>query len=177
MARLPSGEYIRKTLEDDMGRGVNYHLLSDGTGVTYFVAASSDIRIATAFHFLEDLHNGFINTPRSVSAAESLLKTKMERATSVDTLSHVSKEIDNVKDIMIKNMDSVIIRGDHLESMAQRSAQLVDEASRFQHGATKMKRMEWFRNVKMLFIGFAVLCILIFVILMIACKPNFSKCR
>mmetsp|Transcript_11556 Transcript_11556/g.17508 ORF Transcript_11556/g.17508 Transcript_11556/m.17508 type:complete len:210 (-) Transcript_11556:27-656(-) len=168
--------YRRKTLDDSKGSGVHIHYISTVGGQVFVAAATPDMRAHVVFQFLDLVEQSFQNDSKKMG---KVLAEKAEffNARKNDKLSVLHKEIDNVKDIMLKNMDSVIARGEHLDAMAQKSTQLVDDATSFQRTATRIKRIELARRIKMIFILILAFAAFITVILMIACKPNFSRCR
>ena len=174
---IPTHIYRRKTIDDVKGTGVCFHYIASGSGQVFICAALPDMRAQITFQFLDGIEQAFAKG--SLNKVTKVLADKAEFFNSMknDKLSILHKEIDNVKDIMLQNMDQVIARGEHLDSMAQKSTQLVDDASSFQRSANKIKRMEFARNVKLVMIGILAFGSFITVILMIACKPNFSKCR
>lgn len=181
IATIPQNEYRRKTIEDGKGSGVNFHYLANGSGKVFACAATPEVRMQIAFAFLEAVEatcKGEAGAAVDGKALKKTLQTKLEYYNNAknDKIAALNEEISGVKNIMLQNMDKVIARGDQIDTMAQKSNQLVDDASKFQKGATKLKRMECAKNAKLTAAVIAVVLIVLLVILMIACKPNFSSC-
>ncbi|KNH04708.1 Qc-SNARE protein [Perkinsela sp. CCAP 1560/4] len=174
---IPKHVYRRKSLDDTKGSGMNFHYISTGGGQVFICAASPEMRAQIVFQFLDVIEQSFQNTDSKKLNKLIAEKADFFNRMKNDKLAVLHREIDNVKDIMLQNMDSVISRGEHLDSMAQKSTQLVDDATSFQRTAVRIKRMEYARKIKLVMIFILAFGAFITVILMIACKPNFSKCR
>ena len=182
IATIPQNEYRRKTIEDDKGSGVNFHYLANGQGKVFACAATPEVRMQIAFAFLESVESACKGVEGATLDAKLVKKTlqgKLEYYNNPknDKIGALNTEITGVKDVMLQNMDKVIARGDQIDAMAQKSNQLVDDASKFQKGATKLKHMECAKNAKMTIAVVSVVIIVLLVILMVACKPNFSNCK
>lgn len=80
-------------------------------------------------------------------------------------------------DTMTINIDKVLERGDRLDTLSSKSQTLVEQSNKFQDKAKELKRVLCMRNAKLAIMVSSAVIVLIFVILMIACNPNFSKCK
>ena len=176
VSTIPLHIYRRKTLDDAKGTGLVFHYISTGSGQIFICAAAPEMRAQIVFQFLDVIEQFFKNGPSKLSKVLAE-KAAFFNSMKNDKLAVLHREIDNVKDIMMQNMDTVIARGEQLDSMAQKSTQLVDDASSFQRSAIKIRRMEYARTIKLVMIGILAFGSFITVILMMICKPNFSKCR
>lgn len=77
-------------------------------------------------------------------------------------------EIQEVKSVLIENIDKVLERGERIELLVDRTEVLDQHAFKFKKKATKLKRAMWWKNAKMvLAIGFIILA-LIYIVAAIA---------
>ncbi|KAG5485732.1 hypothetical protein LSCM1_07143 [Leishmania martiniquensis] len=182
IATVPLTEYRHKTIEDKDG-GVNYSYISNGEGRIVACVTTSDMRMRTVFAFLEavePLVRGSVGVQGSeLRNGKKLLQQKMEFYNNPqnDKITALNDDINQVVDVMIDNMDKVLARGDRIDTLHEKSSTLADQAQQFQQRSTELKRNLCMKNLKLtLMIAGAVIVILI-IILLIACKPNFSRCR
>lgn len=179
LSTVPPREYRRKTI-DDKESGVNYHYISNGEGCIVACVTSSDMRMRTVFAFLEavePLVRG--NGGAELRNGKKLLQQKMEFYNNPqnDKITALNDDINQVVDVMMDNMDKVLTRGDRIDTLQEKSSNLAEQAQQFQDRSTELKRALCMKNLKFtLMIVFAVILVII-IILMIACKPNFSNCR
>lgn len=180
LSTVPPREYRRKTIDDKEG-GVNYHYISNGEGCIVACVTSSDMRMRTVFAFLEAVEplvrgNGQLSELRN---GKKLLQQKMEFYNNPqnDKITALNDDINQVVDVMMDNMDKVLTRGDRIDSLQEKSSNLANQAQQFQDKSTELKRAMCMKNLKftLMIVGAVILVLLI--ILMIACKPNFKNCR
>ncbi len=60
-----------------------------------------------------------------------------------DKLDLIQCQLDDIKDIMIQNIDEVMKRGESIESLTDKSEKLKDEAAKFNIEVTKLNRRCW----------------------------------
>lgn len=93
-----------------------------------------------------------------------------------DKICSVINEIDETKNIMIHNIDLVIARGEKIDNLLVQSDNLVNDAKMFNKSTTKLKRLFFFKNLKLILIISVFIMIILLIILFAACYPNFSNC-
>lgn len=178
IATVPPKEYRRKTIEDKEG-GMNYHYISNGEGRIVGCVTTSDVRMRVVFQFLEAVEPLIRGPAAELRNGKKLLQQKMEFYNNPqnDKITDLNNEINNVVDVMMDNMDKVLARGDRVDTLHSKSTTLAEQAQTFQTKSTALKRSLCLRNAKMtaMIVG-GVLAVLL-VILLIACKPNFSACK
>jgi len=69
--------------------------------------------------------------------------------TKADKAAKVKAQIDEVKGIMIENLESLLERGERIETLQEKTHEMDQESYKFQRGATKLKRHMWYKNFKM----------------------------
>jgi len=87
-------------------------------------------------------------------------------------LNQIRNQLGEVKDAMLQNIDKVLLRGEKIELLVDKSEVLEQNAFKFHRGAKNLKRAMWIKNAKWTAIGVVVLTLLIYVILAAACGPK-----
>lgn len=178
LATIPPKEYRRKTIEDK-DSGFNYYYISNGEGRIVGCVATSDVRMRTAFAFLEAVEPLVRGPATDFKNAKKLLQQKMEfyNNPANDKITALNDDINQVVDVMMDNMDKVLARGDKVDVLHSKTITLADQAQVFQKKATDLKRIMCMRNAKLTIAVVIAVLVVILIILMIACKPNFSDCK
>ena len=180
LSTVPEREYRRQTVEDTH---INYHYLSTGGehGRVLGVVASSDVKARVIFAFLDSVEQsvrGF--TPYELqNNSKKLLSSKMEHYNNPanDKISAVQMEIEKTKDIMVDNVDKALARTDQLDGLDAKAVSLENQASVFNKKSKELKKQMCMRNLKLAFMIGGACAVLLFIIIIIICKPNFSSCR
>ena len=94
-----------------------------------------------------------------------------------DKIGKVREQIEQVKQVMLHNIDTVIERGHKIDMLCDKTNALREEASTFNTNARTLKRKMLMRNIKIGIAIFGLLCILALVISFIACGITFAKCK
>lgn len=94
-----------------------------------------------------------------------------------DKIGRIKEQIDNVKQVMLENIDTVLERGERIESLCDRTEALAEEAEGFHRNSRTLKRKMQMRNIKLAIGIFLLVCILAFIISWIACGIKFEKCK
>ncbi|KAJ8427222.1 hypothetical protein Cgig2_028746 [Carnegiea gigantea] len=115
------------------------------------------------FAFLEDIHKRFVRTyGRAVLIAQAyamndefsrVLNQQMEYYSSdphADRITRLRGEMNQVRNVMIQNIDKVLDRGDRLELLVDKTAKLQGNTSRFRKQALYFRRTMWWRNANLM---------------------------
>jgi vesicle-associated membrane protein 7 len=177
LSKVPPKEYRRKTIED-APNGLQYHYLSNGEGRIVACAATSDVKMRTVFAFLEAVEPVVRGPSADLRGAKRLLQQKLEYYNNPanDKISALNQEINDVKEVMMDNMDKVLARGDRVDTLAAKSTTLAEQADQFQKRSTELKRAFCMRNAKLTAMIVGSVLVTIVIILFVVCKPNFSDC-
>eukprot|EP00048_Salpingoeca_helianthica_P014427 m.221649 g.221649 ORF g.221649 m.221649 type:complete len:215 (-) comp15855_c0_seq1:220-864(-) len=81
-----------------------------------------------------------------------------------DRLAQAKAEVDQVKGIMVQNIEKVLQRGEQIDLLVDKTENLENDAKRFSKRATKLKTQMWWQNQKMCLIITAVVAIIILII-------------
>jgi len=65
-----------------------------------------------------------------------------------DTLSKVHGELDELKDIMVRNIDNVALRGEKLELLVNKTENLCSQSMNFRVQSRTLQRSLFWKNVK-----------------------------
>ncbi len=183
LANVPPREYRRKTVPDTEN-GINYYYLSNGEGRIVACAASKEYRLRTAFDFLETVEPLIRVNPAaspSLASKEGIAKTLKEKMAVFndpknDKVEELKKEIDATTGIMVENVNNALGNLQKAEDLNGKTTTRAQQAKNFEDKSHELKQTLCMRNAKLsLMIAGGVLGA-IFIIVLIACKPNFSDC-
>lgn len=148
--------FVAKTIISRSGRG---HHIVEERGYRCFVSsfqdnlvcvavASSDYPNRTCFSFLRESHHVFVNSyplwytiDRDVNLTSTQLVAlldKYQHPEQVDVITKIEKDLDETKDVMIKNIDALLNRGEKLDDLLNKAENLSKGSKEF---LTKTKRL------------------------------------
>jgi hypothetical protein len=170
---IPLSEKVKKTYEAP-NEDQSIHLVSDGSKAYICVAEDTPLRVC--YGFLKSVSE--MVSEKDEKALLGVLRERMEfhNNMSNDAMGKLQKELDDVKDIMMENMEKVLEIGEKLDVMLDRSQALADQASQF-HGSTRqLKRRYLLRYWKTVGVVVLVIIVLLLLVAMSVCGPTFSDC-
>jgi len=152
-------------------------------GFTYLVVADEAYGRQIPYAFLERVRDEFTRNwaERSKAApAHSLdksfgpkLKEQMEYCMAhpeeLTKVAAVQKRVDEVKNIMVDNIEKVLERGEKIELLVDKSENLRDRANQFQTTGRQLRRKMWWNNVKIKIFLAVLVLVVVLVIFFIAC--------
>jgi vesicle-associated membrane protein 7 len=71
-------------------------------------------------------------------------------APPIDELSRAQTELNQVKDIMVQNVEQILSRGERIELLVDKTDTMAGQATAFRRGARSVRRRMWWRNSKIL---------------------------
>ena len=174
VSSVPRREYRRQTVEDTE---VNYHYLSNGEGRIVGCVTTKDVKTRVVFSFLDTVE-GLVRGQVDGRSAKKILQQKMEYSNDPanDKISAVQESIENAKNIMTDNVDKALARGDHIDTIHAKSVKLEEQSAKFNKKSGDLKRQMCLRNAKFYALVVGAVLVLILIVLMIICKPNFKDC-
>jgi len=149
--------------------------------LTYLCMTDRDFTRATAFQYLDEIKNRFLATygDRGKTAIafafnadfQRVLQQQMDKFNSgkTDRIAKVQDEINQVKDVMIKNIDKVLERGEKIELLVDKTEVLDQHAFKFKKQSRNLKNKLWWKNIKLWILIIVVLAAIIYIILASAC--------
>jgi vesicle-associated membrane protein 7 len=88
---------------------------------------------------------------------------------SADRINKVKGEIDEVKNIMVTNIERVLERGERIELLVDKTDNLSLQANTFKKKSSQLKRAMWWKNMKLWLIIIFVLLLVIYFIVAAVC--------
>jgi len=169
-------------------RHIFHYIVEDG--FTYLCMADEEFGRRIPFAFLEDIKNRFRATygDRGRTALaygmnadfSRVLQNQMDYYShnpQADRITRVRGEIDDVKSVMVHNIEKVLERGERIELLVDRTENMNQQAFKFKKQSTQLKRAMWWKNVKVMIILAFVIILIVYFIVSFACGFTFAKCR
>jgi len=151
-------------------------------GLTYLCMADEEFGRRVPFTFLEDIKNRFKATygDRGKTALaygmnadfSRVLQNQMDYYSSnpnADKINRVKGEIDEVKSVMVTNIEKVLERGERIELLVDRTENLNQAAFKFKKQSTSLKNAMWWKNIKIMIILIFVIVVIVYFIVALAC--------
>lgn len=93
----------------------------------------------------------------------------MKTESSNDKVDRLKEEIQQVKDVMVSNIESIVERGERLDLLVDKTENLSSESVSFRQSSRRLQRKMWWQNAKMkVALGVAVVVVL-YIIVSSAC--------
>ncbi|KAK1276519.1 Vesicle-associated membrane protein 711 [Acorus gramineus] len=179
LEKIPSGSNDSH-LSYSQDRYVFHVKRTDGLTVLCMADESSGRRIP--FAFLEDIHGRFVKAyGRACHTAlayamndefSRILSQQMEYYSSdpnADRINRIRGEMNQVRNVMIENIDKVLDRGDRLELLVDKTSHMQGNTLRFRKQARRFRNTVWWRNVKLMIMLIVLLLIIIYIVLAFVC--------
>lgn len=96
---------------------------------------------------------------------------------SADNFATINNKLDDVKSIMVQNIDLVLERGEKLELLVDKTEQLSKQAFQFQRSSKQLKIAMIWRRIKLYLLIFIVVVLIAWIISAIICGINYEKCK
>ncbi|GFR41750.1 hypothetical protein Agub_g2505 [Astrephomene gubernaculifera] len=152
-------------------------------GYTYLVVADEAYGRQIPFAFLERIRDEFEERyadKSRTSAAHSLdrsfgprLKNHMEYCMAhpeeISKIAAVQKKVNEVKDVMVENIEKVLERGERIELLVDKTDDLRNQAEQFQRKGRQLRRQMWWQNCRMKLVVLAAVLLLGLVIFLLVC--------
>jgi vesicle-associated membrane protein 7 len=92
---------------------------------------------------------------------------KFNNKTEIDKLSGLRKELSELEEQALRNMDKVIERGERIEILVKKSENLADQSLDLRDTSRKVKNKMWWKNKKVMIGIIAIIVIVIVVVVII----------
>eukprot|EP00245_Coleochaete_scutata_P007150 TRINITY_DN22251_c0_g1_i1.p1 TRINITY_DN22251_c0_g1~~TRINITY_DN22251_c0_g1_i1.p1 ORF type:complete len:225 (-),score=47.64 TRINITY_DN22251_c0_g1_i1:1120-1794(-) len=161
-----------------------FNYMVDGS-FTYLVVADEEFGRQVPFAFLERVRDDFKRRYEGGKAdtaiAHSLdrefgpkLKEHMQychdHPDEMNRIAKVKAQVQEVKGIMMENIEKVLDRGEKIELLVDKTENLRFQADNFQRQGRQLRRNMWFANMKMKLIVLAIIVAIILIIVLAACR-------
>eukprot|EP00760_Papus_ankaliazontas_P024294 PhM_4_TR2214/c0_g1_i1/m.33125/K08515/VAMP7; vesicle-associated membrane protein 7 len=163
-----------------------FHYIVSEQGIVFLCMADGDASQRICFACLENVKSAFNARyggdfgGGDVTEFRSELKHQMDYFNDPrnDKVRHIRAQIDETKQIMVENIERLLDRGDHIDSLVQKTDNLRDEASTFKKSAVTLKRQMWWKKVWMwAIIIFIVLAAGVAVSMVLCGGVKYEKCQ
>jgi vesicle-associated membrane protein 7 len=94
-----------------------------------------------------------------------------------DSFGEINSKLDDVKNVMLQNIEMVLERGEKLELLVEKSDALQNQAFKFERSSKQLKNAMWWRRVKIYLLIFIVVVLIIWIISAIVCGIDYQKCK
>ncbi|XP_078437953.1 vesicle-associated membrane protein 711-like [Wolffia australiana] len=176
--RIPGGDDCHVSYSQD--RYIFHVKRTDGITVLCVADDAAGRRIP--FSFLEDIHARFIKTyGRACHSAPAyamneefsrILSQQMDYYSNdpnADRVNRLRGEMNQVRNVMIENIDKVLERGDRLEFLVDKTKDMQASTHRFRKQARRLRSSVWWRNIKLMILLILLLLVVIYVLVALAC--------
>ncbi|MCJ1311846.1 hypothetical protein MMC25_005519 [Agyrium rufum] len=167
---------------------------SSAGGLTYLVVAPSNFGRRIPFGYLVEIKQQFLkrydpaNTDFSAlpaygaAAFNAQLKSLMvnygtTQAGQQDAIGSAQREIEDVRQIMTQNIESVLERGERIDLLVDKTDKLGVGAHDFRVRSRGLRRRMWWKNVKLMVLLGVVVVFLLYLFIGFGCGlPGWSRC-
>ncbi|XP_064114917.1 vesicle-associated membrane protein 7 [Macrobrachium rosenbergii] len=159
LAKIQPGETGRLTYSH---ASYLFHYVAQD-GIIYLCITDDEFERQRAFLYLEDIKLRFEATygarahtalPYAMNSEfAQVLATQMKHFTEsrdIDKVSRLQGEVSDVKDILVKNIESLAARGERLELLINKTENLNTSAVTFKTTSRNLARSLWWKNVRVI---------------------------
>ncbi|KAF7299163.1 Vesicle-associated membrane protein [Mycena indigotica] len=166
-----------------------FHYIKEG-GLTYLVMADDSAGRRMPFAFLADLQRKFLGAPSSSGSSElpahglqgsfgptiAALMNTYNTAPPEDALAQAQNQLNQVKDIMVQNVEQILSRGERIELLVDKTDVMAGQATAFRRGARTVRRQMWWRNSKITALCFLVGLVFLWILVAQFCGAGLNQC-
>ncbi|XP_071452865.1 vesicle-associated membrane protein 7 [Hetaerina americana] len=188
-------EQVIAMIDPDVGKSTYshgsylFHYLCEDR-IIFLCISDDGFERTRAFLYLNEIKNRF-NSTYGIRAQTALaysmntefsmvLANEMKRyseSQDIDMISRVHGQLEEVKEIMVKNIDNVTMRGEKLELLVNKTEDLSSNAINFRKSSRNLARTMFWKNVKLYLVIALVILVVIYFIISIACGGlTWSSC-
>lgn len=185
LERIPSDATRMSYVYDDH---VFHYLLQDG--IIFLCMADAEFGRRLPFAFLEDIAQRFFSTygDRGMQALaygmnedfSRVLSRQMElysNGEESDAINRVKGEIDELKAVMVDNIEVVLERGEKIELLVHKTDSLNQQAFRFKTQSSHLRRSLWWKNFRLTLLFASVVGAVVLVVVFSVCGFSLEHCR
>ncbi|KDR17570.1 vesicle-associated membrane protein 7 isoform X1 [Zootermopsis nevadensis] len=150
--------------------------------IIYMCITDDEFERSRAFLFLNEIKQRFQTAygSRADTALAYAMHTEFSQVLAnemkhysesqeIDTISRVHGELDELKNIMVKNIDNVAMRGERLELLVNKTENLSASSVTFRKTSRNLARSMFWKNVKLYVIIGVVIALIIYFIVSMTC--------
>jgi vesicle-associated membrane protein 7 len=163
-------------------------------GICYLCMSDEKNKHRIPFAFLEDMKTNFV-AKFGLEAAQSaiafamnedfkgVIQDRMEfynsdRADmSIDSIGAVKSQIEDVKGVMVQNIERVLERGEKIELLVDKTDRLNQQAFRFESSSRSLRRAMWWKKMRCYAIIGVISILVTYVASVSLCGFDFHHCK
>mmetsp|Transcript_63889 Transcript_63889/g.76795 ORF Transcript_63889/g.76795 Transcript_63889/m.76795 type:complete len:221 (+) Transcript_63889:153-815(+) len=96
---------------------------------------------------------------------------------NLDSISTVQNQINDVRDVMVQNIEKVLERGEKIELLVDKTDRLNQQAFKFESSSRTLRRAVWWKKARGMACMGLFLTLLIYFVSASICGVTFTKCR
>lgn len=163
-------------------------------GICYLCMSDEKNKHRIPFGFLEDIKRSFTTkfgheAPQTAIAFSMneefspMIKERMDfynsddADKSIDNIGAVKSQIEDVKDVMVQNIEKVLERGEKIELLVDKTDQLNQQAFRFQSSSRSLRRAMYWKKMKCYAIIAVVSVLVMYAASVSICGFDYHHCR
>eukprot|EP00525_Craspedostauros_australis_P006632 CAMPEP_0198133064 /NCGR_PEP_ID=MMETSP1442-20131203/59370_1 /TAXON_ID= /ORGANISM="Craspedostauros australis, Strain CCMP3328" /LENGTH=182 /DNA_ID=CAMNT_0043794169 /DNA_START=1313 /DNA_END=1861 /DNA_ORIENTATION=- len=163
-------------------------------GICYLCMSDEKNKHRIPFAFLQDMKAQFIakygnETPQTAIAFSMneqfspVIQNRMDYYNSdeadrgIDNIGAVKTQIDEVKGVMVQNIEKVLERGEKIELLVDKTDRLNQQAFRFESSSRALRRAMWWRKVKCYAMLGLLSVLLVYVASVAMCGFDYRHCK
>jgi vesicle-associated membrane protein 7 len=146
------------------------------------------------FAFLQEVKEQFVNkygneVPQTAIAFSMneefspFIQQKMDYYNSdeadraIDNIGAVKSQIEDVKGVMVQNIEKVLERGEKIELLVDKTDRLNQQAFRFESSSRQLRKAMWWKQMRCYIIIGVVAVLLIYVASVAMCGFDYHQCK
>lgn len=164
------------------------------SGICYLCMSDEKNKHRIPFGFLEDMKQSFTTkfgheAPQTAIAFSMnedfspIIKERMDFYNSddadraIDNIGAVKSQIEDVKEVMVQNIEKVLERGEKIELLVDKTDRLNQQAFRFESSSRALRRAIYWKKMKCYAIIAVVSVVVIYAASVSLCGFNFHHCK
>ncbi|KMT04908.1 hypothetical protein BVRB_7g170750 [Beta vulgaris subsp. vulgaris] len=187
LEKLPSEDDSRLCFSQD--RYIFHIYRADG--LSFLCMANDTFGRRIPFSYLEEIHMRFMKNYGKIAQHapaysvndefSRVLHQQMEffsSSPSADTINRVRGEVNEIRTIMVENIEKILERGNRCELLVDKTATMQDSAFHFRKQSKRLRRALWMKNAKLLVWLTCLLVVLLYTIIAACCGGlTLPNCR
>ena len=93
-----------------------------------------------------------------------------------DNFSNVENKINEVKNVMVQNIDSILARGEKLDMLVDRTQELQESSKQFRNQSRALRQAMLYRKIKMYALIFLAFSFFMWLLTSFICGFDYDKC-
>mmetsp|Transcript_85743 Transcript_85743/g.276722 ORF Transcript_85743/g.276722 Transcript_85743/m.276722 type:complete len:236 (-) Transcript_85743:2-709(-) len=172
------------------GDGLTFHcLMQPAIGLCFVCMADKNMGRRLPFGFLDALKEQFnqLYAPPQVHSAvqggmqlefghEMQALVEKFNSPNADRVHSLMNKVKDVNDKVVESIDKLLLRQDKIDILVDRTQLLSESSNSFRREAERVRRVVWWRNMRVLMCIITIVVIAIAVVVVASCGIDFKKC-